>query len=771
MNRLLPYLWILCLVALTSGARAESLRFEPELLSVDAGEITTVAYPDCRSTPIGTGLMLPARALVLALEPDERPDQISAEPDTPVDLGIVVPLDHLRDGVTSSDDAYASVVRDRNFNACPGSRPLEVIADRSVHGHRHVELMVFPVTLDDAGRLLFHPSIDLRVNGRTILATGLIPHDEAVASGRETWSESSASEATEYLIVTSTVLAYATQALARYKCETGIRTAVETIESILPQYTGRDEAEKLRNRLKNFYAEGGRYVLLVGDETVLPVRYAYPNSAYVTPEISLQQVCDLYFADLTGDWDADGDGTWGEKYGDEVDIEPELLVGRLPIHSVEAVTNYVDKVIRYETDPGEGDRGYVERAFFFSSDQMRDYGDRGQHGAIAAAYPSRYAVDTVSAVEQATGLDPEPTNLSPAELAPILSSGFGIINVIAHGRNDGFVVKSSGYNDWPKAYLLTNTDQTPQGGFVSFTAEEKPGLYYSLACNNGGFDMDQSPMNQASPNLAEELTGIRGGAVGMVAYSRWGWISSSHILQRVFFDSLFAHPERPAVEAMYASKKVMYYYRDLVYGQNYFGDPTVKIYTRQPDKPVMDMNLTRHGLDVSVMVNGDGVGGCRLILAEAGEVLAEYATDARGHVTIDYPLESDGQYSLSALLESAAITQEDFIPSLVTWVDEDDPAGSLLPDQFALHQNYPNPFNPTTAIGFDLPTSGQVRLVVYNILGQTVAVLADTHLPAGSHRVTWDGSDPSGTNVASGIYFYRLETPSDALVRKMVLMK
>jgi len=770
MNRLRSYLWTLLLGALASSAQAESLRFEPTFLSVDAGQITTVDYPDCRLTPIGTGLMLPARALVLALEPDEHPDQISADPGMVIDLGIVVPPEYLRDGVTSADDAYASVVRDRNSNVRPGSRSLEVIAERSVHARRYVELMVFPVTVDSTGRLLFHPSMDLSVNGRTVLATGLIPYDEAAASWREARSESTASESTEYLIVTSTVLADATQALARYKSETGIRTVVETIESILPQYTGRDEAERLRSRLKSFGAQGGRYVLLVGDETVMPVRYAYPNSAYVPPSIGLQQVCDLYFADLTGDWDADGDGTWGEKYGDEVDIEPELLVGRLPINSIEAVTDYVNKVIRYETDPGEGDRGYVERTFFFSSDQMRDYGEAGQHGAIAAAYPSWYAVDTSSAVEQATGSDPAPTNLSPAELAPILSSGFGIINIIAHGRNDGFVVKSSGYNDWPKDYLLTNGDQDPQGGFLPFTDEEKPGFYYSLACNNGGFDMDQPPMNQASPNLAEELIGIRGGAVGMVAYSRWGWISSSYILQRAFFDSLFAHPERPAAEAMYASKRVVYYYQDLVYGQNYYGDPTLKVYTRRPDKPEIGVNLTKHGLDVSVTVNGDGVGGCRLILAEAGEVLAEYGTDSRGRVTIDYPLESTGQYRLSALLENAAITQEDFIPSLVTWAEEDDP-GALLPSQFALHQNYPNPFNPTTTIGFDLPAPERVRLAVCNILGQTVTVLADTYLPAGSHLMTWDGSGPSGRKVASGIYFYRLETASETLVRKMILMK
>jgi hypothetical protein len=766
-----PYLLVLLLGVLVSGLQAEGLSFERDRLSIEVGEITTVEYPDGRPVPVGSGLILVARPYVLALEPDEKADQFIAELDTVIDLGMVVPSDYLRDAVTSADDEYASVVAERNSVGRFGFRPLEITGERSVDGRRCVELLVFPVTVDSTGRLLFHPSIDLTVNGRPVAPSEFIPHDEAVVSWREARPAANASVQAEYLIVTSTLLAETMQALAGYKSETGIKTVVETIEAILPLYSGRDHAERLRERFKTFYAEGGRYVLLAGDETILPVRYAYPNVAYVTPEVGLQQVCDLYFADLTGDWDADGDGAWGEKYGDDVDIEPELLVGRLPINSVEAATNYVNKVIRYESDPGAGERSYLERAFFFSSDQMRDYGDGGQHRAIAGAYPSWFTIDTSSAVEQATGSDPAPTNLSPAELAPILCGGFGIVNVIAHGRNDGFVVKSSGYNDWPKSYLLTNGDQSPQGGFLPFTIEEKPGFYYSLACNNGGFDMDQPPMNQASPNLAEELIGIRGGAVAMVAYSRWGWISSSYILQRAFFDSLFAHPERSAVEAMYASKRVLYYYRDLVYGQNYFGDPTLKVYTHQPSKPAISANLTEHGLDVSVTVNGDGVADCRLILAEAGEVLAEYATDSHGRVTIDYPFESTGHYRLSALLENAAVTQEDFIPSLVTWVEEDDDPGSLLPKQFALHQNYPNPFNPSTTIGFDLPTPGPVRVAVYNILGQTVAVLADEYYPAGSYQLTWDGSAESGVSAASGAYFYRLETASEALVRKMILMK
>ncbi len=89
-----------------------------------------------------------------------------------------------------------------------------------------------------------------------------------------------------------------------------------------------------------------------------------------------------------------------------------------------------------------------------------------------------------------------------------------------------------------------------------------------------------------------------------------------------------------------------------------------------------------------------------------------------------------------------------------------------LPRQFQLHQNYPNPFNPTTAVSFETSSRLQVRLDVFNILGQTVASLVDQELPAGSHTVEFDG-----TPFASGVYFYRLKAGDYESTRKMVLLK
>ncbi len=91
--------------------------------------------------------------------------------------------------------------------------------------------------------------------------------------------------------------------------------------------------------------------------------------------------------------------------------------------------------------------------------------------------------------------------------------------------------------------------------------------------------------------------------------------------------------------------------------------------------------------------------------------------------------------------------------------------------EFSLGQNYPNPFNPTTSIEFQLLRSGRVKIEIINILGEKVRVLVDRYLRAGPHLVNWDGKDDSGGGMASGIYFYRLETREFSQTKKMVLLR
>jgi hypothetical protein len=88
------------------------------------------------------------------------------------------------------------------------------------------------------------------------------------------------------------------------------------------------------------------------------------------------------------------------------------------------------------------------------------------------------------------------------------------------------------------------------------------------------------------------------------------------------------------------------------------------------------------------------------------------------------------------------------------------------PSTYALNQNFPNPFNPSTKIRFSLPVAETVRLMIYDVAGREVATLIDGRQEAGSFEVTFEGAD-----LASGVYFYRLEAGSYTAIKRMTLIK
>ncbi len=91
---------------------------------------------------------------------------------------------------------------------------------------------------------------------------------------------------------------------------------------------------------------------------------------------------------------------------------------------------------------------------------------------------------------------------------------------------------------------------------------------------------------------------------------------------------------------------------------------------------------------------------------------------------------------------------------------------NATPTTFTLHENYPNPFNPVTTIRYELPIRAEVKLTIYNIMGQEVAVLVNGKRVAGEHKVIWNAG-----NLPSGIYFYCLKTPGKQITKKLVVLK
>jgi hypothetical protein len=97
-------------------------------------------------------------------------------------------------------------------------------------------------------------------------------------------------------------------------------------------------------------------------------------------------------------------------------------------------------------------------------------------------------------------------------------------------------------------------------------------------------------------------------------------------------------------------------------------------------------------------------------------------------------------------------------------------SATRLPSKYALAQNYPNPFNPQTTLALDLPVAADYSVAIYNIAGQLIRTYSG-YSEAGVVSIVWDGKDASGSQVASGIYFYKAQADQFSATKKMILMK
>jgi hypothetical protein len=137
-------------------------------------------------------------------------------------------------------------------------------------------------------------------------------------------------------------------------------------------------------------------------------------------------------------------------------------------------------------------------------------------------------------------------------------------------------------------------------------------------------------------------------------------------------------------------------------------------------------------------------------------------------ITVDFSgpnINYDSTYMANLIINNntPVIPEIPVIVNGIVGVDED---VTGLPDEFYVAQNYPNPFNARTSISFSVPQQSDVKIEVFNLLGQKTATLAEGLFPAGNHTVTWDASD-----VASGVYYYRISAGDFSAIKMMTLLK
>ena len=183
----------------------------------------------------------------------------------------------------------------------------------------------------------------------------------------------------------------------------------------------------------------------------------------------------------------------------------------------------------------------------------------------------------------------------------------------------------------------------------------------------------------------------------------------------------------------------------------------VEVPIRNTGNNILNVEVYLSGPDSGLLAIADGLSTFSLEAGSSQTVAITFHAEkpdryeAELHVVHDAPNRSD-TLIISLVWEGKSATDATSEPD--------------LPSELALHQNYPNPFNPSTVIAYQIPEETHVRLNVYDVAGRRVSALVDEMQPPGEYRVNWDA-----TEMASGIYIYRLSASGHTLTRRMTLIR
>ncbi|MBN1601842.1 MAG: choice-of-anchor D domain-containing protein [Chitinispirillaceae bacterium] len=403
-----------------------------------------------------------------------------------------------------------------------------------------------------------------------------------------------------YVVVTPDSFATATtdytiRDLVAQKQSRGFTTTIVTIETVLANYTGVDNAERLRNFIIDAYANWEtEYILLGGDINVIPMRKLYCNAAGEVDQIP----SDLYYQCLDGNYNSDNDSYWGETTdgpgGTDVDLMAEVYIGRASAENKNEMSNFVYKTLAYENSPENS--AYLRRALmvgeYLGFGGVSEYATATMEeirlGSSSSGYTTAgFASSQLFSVD--TLYDRSGYEWPASEILSRMSSGtYGIYNHLGHA-NYNYVMKF--YN--ASADALTNDN--------FFFA-------YSQGCIPGNFEADC---------IAEHLTtSNRHGAYAVVFNSRYGWgqynstDGPSQRFDRQFWDAYFGEfmTNLGALNADSHEDNIWDINGDCIrwcyYETNLFGDPQTPVRGRVVGP---SLAYSSHTLSDNNGGNGDGL--------------------------------------------------------------------------------------------------------------------------------------------------------------------
>jgi hypothetical protein len=442
----------------------------------------------------------------------------------------------------------------------------------------------------------------------------------------------------EYVIITTDDLEPHFFRFVNWKRRKGIDIGVVTLSYIYSNFSSgdtisgiSDNAGSIRQFLYDAYLNGTVYCLLAGDHLTVPIRYGYvynntTNSDYIIP-------CDYYFSDFNGDWNVDGDANYGEWTEDAPDFNPEIFIGRLMCSTKEHIDNWTEKVIIYESNPGNGDYSYLTRAFYTEADQLQ----RDNCVTTIASSLSFITSDTVFRETYGGVLDHNSANApefpTGADVISEFNNNYGLVSFMGHGGPFNVAVATKGHNDGSatKERVYTYESYYPSltgGSFESMTNQQYPNIYYSISCKNMPFD----DLGHASTikNIGEGYTALfKTGGVAFLGNTRNGWVSTSPGLFQDFAGEISSGITNLGIAE--ANSIVSCSDRRLKYAHNLIGCPETSMWTAIPSS-FTNVTVTESGNNVTI--NTGGVSDCKICvmsILDNGESYWEVEDSASNH--------------------------------------------------------------------------------------------------------------------------------------------
>lgn len=456
----------------------------------------------------------------------------------------------------------------------------------------------------------------------------------------------------EYCIVTNRNLAPAFEKLIFWKRQKGYNAGIVCIEDILscPDFKDgdvlsgiNDNAGKLRAYLSYTYKSGlGRYVLLGGDYTQLPVRYG--NTGSTTNEFN-NIPSDLYFSDLNGNWDSNQNGIYGERE-DELDFRPELYVGRLLCKNAKEIDNYTTKLILYELNPGNGDYSYLGKAFLTECDDMLNIKEADK----VANCLKNYSIESLIFKEQPSYNDPNPTFPTGNQcIEQMENERYGFFGWHGHGNPGGVGVCDGSGLDAPYGIVALQKNNgyyaaESANGLDNLSNFNYPAISYSTSCTLAPFDKLSDPKYDIEYNVASSFTvgGLYGGPA-FLGNSRYGWIGPSVKLEECFFEIINSgHYQLGVAEAM--SKQELTYTNDVYYNirlaHNLIGCPEFEMWTAIPKKYIAP-GIRRSNTGIAIISSYNLVGNKIAYTKRDGNRFLDIITTKPGTLIRTYSATAD----------------------------------------------------------------------------------------------------------------------------------